>query len=304
MELGVAVRAHVGDVDVADPAAGALVGARAVGLHPVAVAAGLLVRQRLHRHRPRGAVSAPDGQLDLLARLVDQEPGRPGHRPRRLAVDRHHRVARPHVEPRAVERGGGVRVPGVAGDDARDRVDAAGVGPVDAELALPVVGPGAVLAAALVGVRGAELAQQLPQQVGELAAGAHPVDQGQVALVDAVPVDAGHVLHPEVLPLEPPRLAEHLPPLGRRAHRHLHPVEVDPPPGPAGGVVLGGRLTRPDHPQPLPGAVEQRRGVPAQVEVGDVGDQGLGLPLDEVVGEQGAGGGLGELVAAAALDRE
>src|SRR5207249_3623652 len=114
--------------------------------------------------------------------------------------------------------------------DAHDAVEAAVriALPIDPEEALAVLRPLAVLAAELVGVRGAQLALQLPEQVGELRAGGDAVDQRQVAAVDRVPVEPGHVLCPEVLTLEAPGFAEHLAPFGVRADRDLDPLEVDP----------------------------------------------------------------------------
>ena len=74
MELAVARRAHVGHVDVADPAAGRLVDLGPVGIDPLAIAQRPLVGQRLHHHGPGvPAPPVPDGQLDCHVRLVDEQ---------------------------------------------------------------------------------------------------------------------------------------------------------------------------------------------------------------------------------------
>ena len=126
----------------------------------------------------------------------------------------------------------------------------------------------------------------LPEQVGELRPGAHPVHQGQVPLVDLRPVDAGHVLDPEVLALQPPRLAEHLPPFGVGPHRHLDPLQVHPAADPAGVVALGQLLGRLDHTQPPLRPVQQGAAVGGDREVGDAGGQLLALVGGQLVGGQ------------------
>jgi hypothetical protein len=76
MELGVAVRAHVGEVQIADLAAGLVADARAVRFDPVAIAQRRVVRQRGDRNLPAGAgASRAHGEYHLLAGLMDQKLG-------------------------------------------------------------------------------------------------------------------------------------------------------------------------------------------------------------------------------------
>ena len=70
-----------------------------------------------------------------------------------------------------------------------------------------------------VGMRSAEFALQLPEQVGELVPGRDPVGEGPVTGDDCVPVEAAHVLDPVEVTLEPGGLHEHLRPLRGRVHR-------------------------------------------------------------------------------------
>ena len=71
----------------------------------------------------------------------------------------------------------------------------------------------AMVAAHLVGMRGAELALQLPDQIAQLAAGGHARQQRGVALEHRRPIHARHVFDPEVVALQAPDLAQHLRPL-------------------------------------------------------------------------------------------
>src|SRR6266545_4736700 len=110
-----------------------------------------------------------------------------------------------------------------------------------------------------------------------------------------------------MLALQPPRFAEHLPPLGGGTHRHLEPVQVQPTAFPArlvvvafagaralgrasgrtgcggSGVVLGQLGGRLHHPQPLSAAVEQRLEVGSDPEVGHLAGERLELLRLEVV---------------------
>src|SRR5579875_3825498 len=96
--------------------------------------------------------------------------------------------------------------------------------------------------------------------------------------MDGVPVDARQVLGPELLPLEPPRLLEHLPPLRHGLDRDLDPVQVDPSALAPWGIVLGRLLARPQDPKPPAGAVEDGPGIATDQEILDPLDQAL-LPM-------------------------
>ena len=156
-------------------------------------------------------------------------------------------------------------------------------------------------------MRRAELALHLPHQVGELQPGGHLPDQREVAVEDQPPVDARHVLGPEVVALEAPGLLEHLHPFAARVDRHLDPVEVEPAAAASGAVVgIGGLLPRLDHPEPPPRPVGQRLPVAGDLELVDAPGEDVVALLGQVVDLEGAPGPgrAGEAVAAeAALDR-
>ncbi len=77
---------------------------------------------------------------------------------------------------------------------------------------------------------GAQLALHLPHEVAELAARTHACDQGEVPVVDLLPVQLIHVLRPELISLQTPRFTVHLLPftLGTTEtltrDRSIHPV--------------------------------------------------------------------------------
>ena len=85
-----------------------------------------------------------------------------------------------------------------------------------------------MVAAHLVGVRRAELALHLPDQVGEVGARRDAVEQRRVEALDRVPVDAGDVGRPELVALQAPHLAQHLAPFAPRLDGDANAVEVDP----------------------------------------------------------------------------
>ena len=78
-----------------------------------------------------------------------------------------------------------------------------------------------------VGVRRAELALHLPQQVDEVVGGAEALDQRPVAGEGGVPVDAVHVGAEVVVAHQPPGLVVHLPPLVARRDGDAQPRQVD-----------------------------------------------------------------------------
>ena len=86
----------------------------------------------------------------------------------------------------------------------------------------------AVIAAHLVGVRRAELALHLPDQVGQLGARRHALEQRCVAAIDRVPVDARHVGRPRTgrAAGARPRAASAAIPCAAR--RDADAIEIDP----------------------------------------------------------------------------
>ena len=194
MELGVAVRAHVGDVQIADPAAG-LVARRARGSPPpsrdsaaASRSPSVVIAICRRARRARGA----HGERDLLAGLVDQQLEGRVLRPTGLAADREQVVAFGDAHAGRAQRRARLGVPRVAVRNAANDPGARRGVPLDvgAEQTLMPGRAGQVVAAQLVAVRGAELALQLPDQVGELGARADALDQRQVPVERAGPVDA------------------------------------------------------------------------------------------------------------------
>ena len=101
MEFGVAIRAHVGHVDVADPSVGRLVHIAAVRFDPIAIASRALIVERFHGDRVRLRVGGTtNGQQDLVAGLVDQVFRRRDARSEALSVDGEHVVALMQIDPR------------------------------------------------------------------------------------------------------------------------------------------------------------------------------------------------------------
>ena len=146
-----------------------------------------------------------------------------------------------------------------------------------------------MIAAHFVRVRRPQLALHFPDQVAELAARPHALQQRFVASVDRIPVHAGHVGNPELVALQSPHFAQHLPPFLPRLDRHPDAVEVDPAAlarrlvgvasritGPLGSAVCGNRA------QPLALANDQRRVVRAQRKAVRPLDQRFGAQRGEI----------------------
>src|SRR5215831_17957948 len=115
-----------------------------------------------------------------------------------------------------------------------------------------------VLTAIFIRVRSAQLTLQLPEEIGELTAGADPIEQPGVAIVHGLPVDTAHLGVPELLALQSPCFSEHLPPLGIRTKRDSHVFQIEPAALASGFVLqlaleLWGLFTGPEHAKPLSG---------------------------------------------------
>ena len=127
-------------------------------------------------------------------------------------------------------------------------------------------------------VRRAELAQHLPEQVGEVARAADPVEQRPVVAEYAVPVHPGHVRIPEIPAQVPPCLAVGVPPQRGR-------VGLEPGPGQVDGdglprvVVLARRR---DDPQLVVVADDDPGAVAADAEPVQPAGQLLDLALAQV----------------------
>ncbi len=173
-------------------------------------------------------------------------------------------------------------------------------GDVRAEQPLPLVA--AVADGRDVGVRGAELALHLPEQVDQVVVGGEPLDDRAVAVQDGLPVDAAEVGAPEVVPHQAPGLVEHLPPLGGRVDEVVDPAEVH-----GDLVVAGGPPVARHHPEPPAAPHRQPLAVAADRVGVDVLAQGVQPQLGQVVALQVALGpgvvGGGPRRAEHALDR-
>ncbi len=199
----------------------------AVGDPGVVAQRGVVVQR--HDHDPAGlaAATGADGQLDRFARRADQQRRGAAQRVDLAAVDADQGVTGPDGDAGRGQRRAGGGVGGLAGNDPDDPPRAAVVAfQVGAEQALR---PAAAAPAGRehVGVRGAHLALDLPQQVHQVRVTAQPVDQRAVAVEHALPVDAAHVGAPEVVAHEPTGLGVGLAPLGGAVHDHPDAGQVD-----------------------------------------------------------------------------
>ncbi len=150
-----------------------------------------------------------------------------------------------------------------------------------------------MVATGLVSMRRPELALHFPDEVRQFAARCHSRQQRLIPAINLVPVGAGHVRHPELVALQPPDFAQHLPPLEARIDRQADPVEIDP-------AGLARRLVRrrrflafsprgANGAQPLALAHDQRRVIRSEDEaVGLVGER-FGAQRGEVEDFQAAG---------------
>jgi hypothetical protein len=175
----------------------------------------------------------------------------------------------------------------LAGQDPLDAPDAFRVaGDVSAEEALAAARVVGSAAGAGVGMRGAQLALHLPEQVDELGVGTDPFDQRRVAVERALPVDAVHVRAPEVVAHQPPGLGVALPPLGDRVDLDRDPVEVDGDDlvALAAGAGLQAVLAVEDEPGTVAAHLEGAR---------FLAELGLGALLEVVAFENGLGRRIG-----------
>ena len=112
--------------------------------------------------------------------------------------------------------------------------------------------------------------------------------QRRVAVVDGLPVDARHVQRPEVVALQAPDFAQHLPPLARRVDGDAHAREVDPAAlarrrvGLRGLVVRLGLAVRGQRAQPLALANDERRAIVGEHEAVHLFDERLRAQRFEV----------------------
>ena len=192
-------------------------------------------------------------QQHLLVGLAAQQRVDVGHRERRRAVDHLDHVALGDFDAGPGERRPPLGPVGVGPDDVIHAVAAGLVVARErgAERGRPdVVRPRPHVAAAHEDVERRQLAHHLRQEVAQLGAVGHAIDQRQVLGADGRPVEAVHAAVVEVVALEPPRLGEHLPPLVARVEVE-RPVARAEPPASRGPPAPSRRRRRRSRSEPL-----------------------------------------------------
>src|SRR5579885_3063253 len=176
VELRVAIRPHIGDMHIAHAAMRSLMHQTAVSLYPITIARAEFRGQRSHGHAARRAIGGLKEDLYLCLRLVHQQMLRSLLRCETLPVDRQHRVAYAGINSWRQQRRSLFGIPGIAAHDMRDTIGALVCieAPVHAQETLSILGMGAILASALIGMRRAKLALHLPEQVREFATRGQP----------------------------------------------------------------------------------------------------------------------------------
>ena len=165
VELGIAARAHVGDVQVAAAAIGFFVDEAAIVLDPVPVAQAPFGFERFDGECPRlVVVGRAHGQSNFSIGPVHQQFLRRTQAADRLVVDAHNQVAGAQVDARARQRRRVFRVPRIALDDAHNAPGSVVLVPdkIRAQEAHPITRAVAHVAAEDVGVRTAEFTLHLP----------------------------------------------------------------------------------------------------------------------------------------------
>ena len=211
-------------VDVAHLAAGRLVDDLAPFFNPVAEPELDLARQALHDDLPRvgGRRRRADREHDrLVAEPLERRPGI-RFRVDRHAVDGQDVLACRDVDTGFVERRSHRDVPRAPVDDPLDAVRAVRQLPIDAEEADGPLGRRLHVAAAVIGVRRVQLADELADQDIHVPPRHRVLEQPAVPRAQARPVHAVHVRVVEEVALEAEHVGEDLPPLGARVDRRLH----------------------------------------------------------------------------------
>ena len=225
-------RLHIRHVDIADLATGQLVHHGAVVRDPRRLAQRQFLRDRLDQNVARGpGRRVGDGQVDrhLGIGKLQQAVGI-GRRAQLRAVDRQHIVARLDRQTGLGQRAAIILAGIVAGIDRRQpiaprrRIQR----PIDPQQRGMDLRPGiAIVAAADIGVRVADLALDLADQVIEILTRAQLRQQFGVAVVDRRPIGAVHRPREEHVARQPPGIAVHLRPFGARIDQHSHMAEVE-----------------------------------------------------------------------------
>jgi hypothetical protein len=167
--------------------------------------------------------------------LIDEQRTRSEVFGQAMPADGEDDIAGFDVEAGCRQRRVEVAVPRIAAQDRCDAVPAGRLVPrhLGTQKTDPVLRRQRQIAAGLVGMRRAELALHLPDQIRQLAARADLCEQRLVAFEHVVPVDARHARIPKPFALQPPRFAQHLPPLRDRFHQHADAAEVEPSAAPS-----------------------------------------------------------------------
>ncbi len=192
----------------------------------------------------------------------------------RLPVHGNDPFAALRLDAHGVERRIGAGIPRVARHNARDLVAAVVDGAqIGTEIAERDLRRAPIVAAHFVGVRRPQLALHFPDEVGQFGARRHAIDERRIAAVDGVPIDARHVRDPELVALQTPDLAQHLPPLAARLDRQPDAIEVEPTAlarrlvgGPSLAALALGPAHRRDRPKALAFANDERRVIAGDCE--------------------------------------
>ena len=133
-------------------------------------------------------------------------------------------------------------------------------------------------------MRTAQLADHLPDHLGQVVPGPDPLHQRGVRGQRRLPVDPGHVGDPEVVAHQPALLGVHLAPLRGRVHDDPHPPQIHLDDGVL-VVVLDMSVGGQDA-QPVVVADDDPPPVARHVRVEDAVGEGLGPALDQVEAAQ------------------
>ena len=227
----VAVRAGVGQVDVAYAATTGFGHAGEVPLHQIPHSQFRLVLDRLHRHGSGPCAAGVRSHRELGDRAGGVLEGAEdvGGGVQRPAVHGQQVVALVHVSAWLGERRVQARYPVGSAIDSDDAVPAVLHGVVGAEQAYLQFGAGLrKVASGDVVVADPQLAEQPLEQPVEVRASGQVREEGGVLHAHGVPVQAVHAGIVEVVAVDAPGVLVHLRPLGPWVHEDLDAVERQP----------------------------------------------------------------------------
>src|SRR5258706_13683403 len=262
MEFSVAVRPHIRNMDVTNTSLRCLMNHAAVVFYPLTIASIPFARQGFNCDHPCFfCCSLLNGQLYLILSLIDQQFLRTAIRPDTQPINSKDRIPLSYIQTRAGERRCFIFICRVALDDVSNMIALIlrVIAPIYTQESLPVVRPVPIFAAKLIGMRSSQFSLEFPEEVGKFRARTDALDERGILRVDSVPIDARHILRPELLALQSPGLGKHLFPLCRRLHRNFHTMQIKPATFTAWLVVLSLRrfFTRLEDAHPMMWTIDQ-----------------------------------------------